>query len=868
MARLWKTLLRLSFAAGAVVLISALESGSRITSTTLSGGMAHAFAAAAPTRDTKNDIAATARVSHSYGKLPLSFEANEGQTAGVVQYLARGAGYTLFLTPGEMVLSLHASRPGDRIRPGAHSASLPVKSERWSSAVHIQLVGSNKDAKVSGVDRLPGNSNYFSGSDPAKWHPDIPTYAKVRYENVYRGIDLVYYGDQEGRLEHDFVVKPGADPEQISLAIDEKSEPLIEHNGTLRLRRDSGDVHLNPPVVYQTVNGEKKSIAAEYAVGADRRIRFHLGGYDAHYRLVIDPVLVYTALFGGSNDDGLRGLAIDTSGNVFVAGCTSSTDFPLADPFQGFLSPDSAFVSKINASGTALVYSTYLGGGTTCAGSIAVDALGRAYVSGSTYSSDFPVKNAYQAKNAGDSSAFVTVLSPEGNALEWSTYFGGSSNSGAQSAAIDASGNIYVAGNSLYGDIPLLHSYLPKGAGSPWIAKFDRNGVLQYSSIVAGGVNDATLVFAVAVDETGAAYMTGLAALPLITTSPGAFRSTCSNFYYGCGWVGKISPAGDGLVYTTYMGSPGQSHALAVDSDHNAYVGGFCTPGLPVWSSGFQRSFGGGIYDGCVAKFNATGSNLIWSTYLGGSGDDYVWALALDQHRTVYVAGRTCSPNFPLQAPIQGWDTNASPGECQFFLTTLSGSLSSIPYYSTYLGTATPNYGIEEGIGIAVDGLLNVYLGGTSPASNMPPTPGAFSAGSSNGGEKVFVSKLSIVDDLAISVSPSSTSVPSGEAVVYAISVTSKGPDFGVNVRISDTLPADTSLVSINCGGGAFAGGTSTTTSCSLGRLDKGATWTVYFAVVVHAPAGTTLTNTAATISNMQDFVISNNSVTTTTPVE
>src|ERR1019366_9169300 len=539
----------------------------------------------------------------------------------------------------------------------------------------------------------------------------------------------------------------------------------------------------------------------------------------------------------------------------YVAGCTYSPNFPVINAFQSQFTSSSmtAFITKFNPSGTALEYSTFLGG-VDCVGpgGFGVDASGRAYISGNTDDGNFPVKNAYQSKFGGGGDAFATVLSAQGNALEWSTYVGGAEGDAVTAGTVDAWGNIYIAGTTASGSIPLLHSYLPKGPGS-WIVKFDRNGALQYSSIVTGQGN-ADLIWAIAADETGAVYATGGAAEPVIATSRGAFRSSCSSFSFNCTFVIKLDPSGETLDYATYLVSQSSGRAIVVDSDHNAYVGGQSGPGLPVWSSGFQKKFAGGAYfDGFVVKLNATGSNLIWSTYLGGNGNDSVYALALDRHHTVYAVGRTCSSNFPLKSPIQRWDSTAPSGECQFFVTTLSGSLSSIPYYSTYLGSATPDYAIEWVSSVAVDDLLNVYVAGNSLSSSLKHTPGAFSVGSSEGGQKIFVYKLSIEDDLSLGLTATSATVTHGSNLTYTMAVTSKGPDFGVNVRISDTLPAGTTFVSYGAGGGACTapapGGTGTL-KCTLPQLNKGATWNVNLTVKVNAAAGATLSNTAATISN------------------
>lgn len=861
MPRLFPVSLRLACAFIAVVLTCGLQSDSHRNAGSGRFGAVPAFAATAPRPGARDHVASRARLSSSYAKLPISFEPNHGQTAGVVQYLAHGAGYTLFLLPGEMLLSLHASAPKPLSAPLSSKIKPPsVPARETSAVVRMQLIGSNQHALALGIDPLAGKSNYLTGSDPAQWHTDISTYAKVRYSGLYPGIDLVYYGNQEGKLEHDFVVAPGADPQRIEFSVRDENHTASLRAGELTLHTRAGNLTLPPPVAYQVIDGERRPVAVTYQSAGSGCIAFRLGLYDKHLPLVIDPILVYSSVFGGSGPDWVESVAIDTARNVYVTGFTFSGNFPLANPYQS--TPAVAFVSKLNPSGTALVYSTYLGGNQTYGMAIAVDASGRAYLSGTT-GPGFPVVNAYQPTNGGYTDAFITVLKPAGNALEWSTYLGGPSDDSGSALALDPAGNVYVTGFSNY-SFPQLHG-IPGAhcAGDVsiciWAAKFNKAGALQYSTIFGAGIG-----VAITADSNGSAYITGLGFGGGDTpTTPGAFQSGCPGG--GCPFVAKFSPAGDSLLYSTTLGSiSGRGEAIAVDSGGSAYVAGSAGPGLPVWSTGFQRTFGGGSTDGFVAKLNATGTNLTWSTYLGGSGDDVIQGLALDQYRQVYVSGYTTSPDFPLKSPIQYYNgTNSAP--YQFFVTTLSGSLSSIPYYSTYFGSATPgDFGsgtFPAGAKIAVDPALNVYLACVDRA-NVLPTPGSYATGLSG----ISISKLVIMDDLALTMKADQQSVSPGQAVNYVISVTSNGPDSAVNVHISDMLPADTILVSDYCGGAPFSG-TGPNPGCTLPKLDKGATWSVTFVVIVLAPAGTTLSNTATVTSNMQDFVTSNNTAVIKTPV-
>ena len=859
--------LRFTFVIAVFAFVTAWKSDSARMSTV----QAHGFDSVARSN---GDSATAPRLSSAYGKLPISFEVNRGQADGSVQFLARGAGYTLFLTPGEAVLSLHtphvktdklgglATPNALRTPPSQRTATTPA------STVRLQLIGANTKAEVAGIDPLPGKSNYFVGSDPAKWHTNVPTYAKVRYTSVYPGIDLLYYGNQEGRLEHDFVVAPGADPGAIAIGLRDSDGAVADQNCDLTLHTKSGDLTLRSPTVYQDIGGQLKTIRATYLL-ANNQIKFQLGSYDRSAPLVIDPVIQYTGVFGGSGGEGAYSIALDNSGNLYVTGYTYSRDLPVVNPLQPAWTLDdghpTSFVAKINAAGTALLYSTYLGGSLTSTRGIAVDGSGRAYVVGTTSGAGtIPTKNAFQSKPNGDSSAFLTVLGAAGNTLVYSTYLGGAGWADGRAIALDSSSNAYITGMT-GGGFPTLHSLPIKGGPGVFAAKFGKSGALQYSSVVDFKPGGETWLdsLAIAVDTTGAAYIAGMYSsdqLFPVTANAYHYPSCIPNpdNDYTCVFVVKFNPSGSSLAYSSVLGHGGlNGKAIAVDSFGNAYIAGTATPGFPVSKSSFQPVFcGGGDEHGFVAKLDASGSKLLASTYLCGKVQDEIFGLALDQYRTVYVVGSTYSSDFPVKASIKPY----VPG-VDGFVTTLSSSLNSIVYYSTFLDTtAFPE-------AIAVDKALNVYVAG-SAAGTVPVTRGALNK--RGGGQDIFVSKLVIMDDLALGVSASPSSVVHGSNLTYTIAVTSKGPDFGYNLRVDDPLPVGTALVSFDAGGGTCSAppvGRTGTLHCVLNRLEKGHTYIVTLTVKVNAAAGSILSNTASTVSNMQDFVQSNNKGTLTTKV-
>jgi hypothetical protein len=317
-----------------------------------------------------------ARLADAYGKLPLSFEANQGQTDRRVKFLSRSSGFALFLTGNEAVLALKKVNPERKQSPAVSPASGKRVSSDTTDFLWMRLIGANPPVRLSGVDELPGKSNYLVGNDAAKWQTNVATYGKVKYEDVYPGVNLIYYGNQR-RLEYDFVVAPGAIPKLIRLRFRGVKKLRIDDHGTLVLETQEGKVRFDRPEVYQELDGRKRAVAARYALRGRRTVAFEVGNYDRARPLVIDPVLIFSTYLNGS-----EGIAADSLGNAYVTGTTESTDFPTVNAIQSSLAgPSDAFITKINPSGSALVYSTYLGGSGGDGGAgIAVDSSGNAYV--------------------------------------------------------------------------------------------------------------------------------------------------------------------------------------------------------------------------------------------------------------------------------------------------------------------------------------------------------------------------------------------------------------------------------------------------------------------------------------------------------
>jgi hypothetical protein len=448
--------------------------------------------------------AQTTRLVASYGSLPLHFEPNQGQSEEPVRFLARGPGYTLLLTPTEALLRLS---PATALTTDTAKAP-PAGSD---SVLRMQLVHANPQPQVSGGDPLPGQSHYFLGNDPAQHHTHVPHYARVTYTAIYPGIDLVFYGHQR-HLEYDFVVAPGADPQAIVLRFEGADRLTVDTQGDLILHLAGGALRLHTPLVYQETDGVRQEIPGAYQLHQAQEVSFRVGPYDTTRPLVIDPVLSYATYLGGSGQDSGLAIAVDADGSAYIAGKTTS-NFPTKNPLQP--NPGGsfdAFVAKLNATGSALVYSTYLGGsGSDEARAIAVDSEGNAYVTGVTASVNFPKVNPFQTALSGANDAFVAKLHATGSALVYSTYLGGSGTlDEGRGIAVDTTGHAYVTGQTTSASFPPVTPLRLGiiGSSDAFVAKLQPTGAaLVYLTYLGGG--SADIGHDIAVNAAGHAYVTG-----------------------------------------------------------------------------------------------------------------------------------------------------------------------------------------------------------------------------------------------------------------------------------------------------------------------------------------------------------------------
>ncbi|MEO7658140.1 MAG: SBBP repeat-containing protein, partial [Pyrinomonadaceae bacterium] len=549
-------------------------------------------------------------------------------------------------------------------------------------------------------------------------------YSKVEYEQVYKGIDLVYYGNQR-QLEYDFKVAPKADPERIKMRFEGADKIELGSEGDLLLHTAAGEVRMRAPITYQEIAGVRRQIASRYALTKISNLKsensdsysvgFEVAEYDTTKPLVIDPVLVYSTYLGGSGEDDANSITVDAAGNAYVIGFTDSTNFSVTGAVQPAYggNPQDVFVSKLNAAGTALVYSTYLGGSGQDNGSdIAVDAAGNAYITGYTGSTNFPMANAMQPTRTGFYNAFVAKLNPTGSQLVYSTYFGGTVGEFGSAIAVDSSGNAYVGGVTSSPDFPKLNPIQSAYGGSladAFVAKFNPAGSqIVYSTYLGGNGNDG--VTGIAIDPTGNAHVTGVTFSSNFPTA----NPLQANFRGGAfdAFVTKINPSGTSLIYSTYLGGTDEDRGfrVALDGGGNAYVAGMTlSQNFPIVSA-LQPTFGGGS-DAFITKLNPAGA-ISYSTFLGGNGLDGATGLAVTSAGNAYVAGFTTSTNFPLANPLQPLNNG---GAFDAFVTKLNMAGTALDY-STYLGGG----GYDSGFDIAADSSGNAYVFGRTDSTNFP----------------------------------------------------------------------------------------------------------------------------------------------------
>jgi len=660
------------------------------------------------------------RVRNDYAKLPVAFVENVGQTNASVRYYAQGSRFAFYLTQKEVRLALTKENVDSGV------------------ALALRFIGGNPHARIEGVDRAPGEVNYLKGTDPAAWHTRVARYGQVAYRDLWPGIDL-YLREQSGVLKYEFHVRPGARPSDIRLAYAGAAGLSLDDTGALTIDTPAGVLRDTAPVAYQEVEGRRVPVRSRFALdGSGRSGRFAFASsenYDRTRELIIDPGIQYTTFLGGGGDEIGAGIVVDSSGNAYVGGTTQSPDFPTTlGAFRRTGSANNsadAFITKLNASGSALVYSTFIGGSNMEFGRrIAIDAAGNAYLTGQTKSSNFPVTgNAFDRtinippncpRCATDvTDGFVTKLNAAGSALVYSTYLGGTEDDSPRGIAVDAGGNAYVIGETLSPDFPTTAGAFRRtysGNYDMFVTKLNAAGsALAYSTFIGGTQVDNGE--RVAVDASGNAYVMGFSSSLDFPTTAGAFDRTNNGGFDVT--LTKVNQSGSGLVYSTYLGGQGSDSGggLVVNDAGEAYVsGGTGSLDFPTTAGALHTTPDGS--DNFVTKFNAAGSALVYSAVFGGTASEGASGIDLDAAGNAWITGSTSSANYPTTADAADRSLN---GGADAFISELNASGSAL-VYSTLQGGSQSDIGLD----VAVDAIGDVYVTGHTFSLDYPATVGAF----------------------------------------------------------------------------------------------------------------------------------------------
>jgi hypothetical protein len=640
------------------------------------------------------------------------FEPNAGQAGADARFLLRTNPGTFFFTDTEVVLAAPAAAP-----------------------LRVRFLGADPAVRVDGAEPRPGTVSYFVGADPQRWRAGLPTYAEIRYAELYPGVSLAYRADGKP-LKGTYTVAPYADPGRIRWRY-EGGEARVDEAGRLHVRIGAGDTTLTEeaPVAWQEVEDGRVTVAARYALAGDGSVGFAVDAYDPARPLTIDPVIAYSTFLGGSIFDIAWSVAADAAGNAYIAGHAASANFPTVDPYQPFAGGQGdGFVAKFAPDGTP-IYSTYLGGSyLDYATDIAVDAAGNAYVTGKTGSVNFPTKNALQPAYAGGWDAFVAKIDPTGSALVYSTYLGGSNeenyiNAGVSGAiAVDAAGAAYVTGSTQSANFPTAQPFQPllRGTVDAFVSKLSPSGGSLVYSTFLGGTSGET-GWGIAVSPAGQAVVTGDTTSPSTFPTKAAYQPLCAPGPALCwdAFVTRFAADGKSLVFSTYLGGNDAEYVdrgmgVAVDAAGVVYVTGMTgSTNFPVLHA-YQPAYGGQV-DAFVSRFGR-GGRLVSSTYLGGSNSEVGYGIAVRRvvvppgvvQGAIHVSGLTLSQDFPVVNPLQG----SLGGFEDPFVSRFNLTASQLQF-STYFGGAN---GREEygSTGIALDAAGNAYVTGGTEATDYP----------------------------------------------------------------------------------------------------------------------------------------------------
>lgn len=650
-----------------------------------------------------------AAASDTFRSLPVNFEANRGQADSDVKFVGRGDGFGLLLKTEGAVLALNNRKIG----PAGESTHCSARSAKETVPAHLvtmKLEGANTTAFLSGVEEQRARANYFIGNDPCKWIRGVETYSGVLYSSVYRGIDLMFHSN-ERQLEYDFTVAPGADAKEIRLRFDGVDRVTLGQEGALLLRTSAGDLKHERPVAYQETAGSRLPVSAAFKEMTDGTIGFQVGDYDHTLPLVIDPVLVYSTYVGGAASDFGRGITVDAAGNAYIVGDSFSSDFL----FRASTTNSDVFIGVLASNGLLLTYGFFGGASNDFATGLAVDGSGNVYLCGSTESTDFPRVNSVGSALLGASDAFVVKMTPNLQQFFYSSLIGGSGQESGIGVATDTAGSAYISGRTSSQDFPLvgpIQSSYGGGDSDAFVSKLAPDGkTLVYSTYLGGsGTEDLQNRSGISVDGTGNAYVTGDTQSSDFPLKGAVQPAKNGNTSTSDAFVSVINPSGSDFVYSTYLGGTNDDFGLAIVTDQS----------MNAYVAGRTRStsFPGSTAtrtstttsDAFVAKLNPSGSAISYLTFIGGAnGDDAANAIAIDSGGNVVIAG-SAGPGVPTVSSIQSFFKG---GADDALIATLGAS--GAVTFSTYLGGS----GDDEALGVALGTDGAIYVTGVTDSQDF-----------------------------------------------------------------------------------------------------------------------------------------------------
>ncbi|MCX7717120.1 MAG: SBBP repeat-containing protein [Candidatus Sumerlaeaceae bacterium] len=696
-------------------------------------------------------------------QLPLAFEPNVGQAPPDALFVSRGKGYAVSLCRDAILVGLERRPRTDRSMRSRLTSAGP---DITTAGVAIRFSGVAPDVSFHPAERLPGVAHYYYGRDAGTWHTHVPRYARVEARGLYPGIDLAVYGNPL-ELEFDLVVAPGADPHAAALEVT-GGECRLQPDGSLSIATAAGALILHAPVAYQIADGGQRRIPAEFVLAEASRVSFRVGEYDKTLPLVIDPVLSYSTYIGGSGTDEVHAIAVDASGRVYVTGSTTGS-FPTKTGSYdvSFNGVSDVFITKLNptagSGSAALVFSTYLGGSGEDEGNgIVVDSSGRPVVCGVTASNNFPSTKLFGPQGGRD--AFIVRLNSTGSAISYAVIAGGTANDFASGIALDASGNAYITGLTGSSNFPVSGSLQPyRGAGDAYVLKYrPTSNDLGYSTFVGGTLFDEGI--AIAVDADGGAIITGdtdSTNFPLQEAFQTVLGGTTDAF------LTRVRSDASRLSYSTFLGGTGFDigYAVAVDAGFNPVVTGETRSSNFPLEKEYDSTYAGGPGDAFVTRFGNGGDELLFSTYLGGSGVDRGLGVAYGRDGSVFVAGETNSDNFPTVSAY----SNSRAGSFDPFLTRFASGGKTL-IYSTYAGGT----GDDKPFGLALDSFGRAWLGGATTGGF--PTAGSPYQSTYGGNTDGFISLLApTVRTFQQDVFTSANIQPPGSATGWSVLASNPG---------------------------------------------------------------------------------------------